>query len=578
MNIQESHGLDIVHVRDRSTLPSGEGWTVLGSCAVRRRGRNRFDRDSITFVKDGRLFSIAGVILNSPELIKRNAASSLEDALFREFEGHGWSFPAGLRGNFSGIIYDEASDELLAFTNHLGARPLFHYGAPNGDILVSSDLMGLSRLMKERAIPRRIDETAARFILTFGFMLDERTLLEGVSRLPPGSVLAVGRDHRELRRYWSYSNEPREIGEGEAADSFYELFSQAIKRGFDKDEDYGFGHLALLSGGLDSRMISYFAHRLGYRDLLTVTFGQAGCEDERTAAAISAELGYDHLFMPLGAGDYLLDVEEPVRRNGGIVLYGGSAHAVRAYRRLDWNRYGLLHNGDLADVSQGDYVEGLRHTRPSPKTWAYSTRLFGAIEAEATSIARGYPNQEAFAIHTRGINGILNGSISALADTETDEPFLDADLVDFAMHLPLRLKYRERLFVRMIEDRFPDAARHPWQKWGLRPTMHNHRLTGTYSYRAMRKGLMIGGPLLRGGAPSRSDMNPIGYWEAINPGLSAGLDTIFDDLIASTSLSGQLLEDIEGLYRKGNLLERTQPLTVLMAAKLLDIGASQPGR
>ena len=53
---------------------------------------------------------------------------------------------------------------------------------------------------------------------------------------------------------------------------------------------------------------------------------------------------------------------------------------------------------------------------------------------------------------------------------------------------------------------------------------------------------------------------------------------MFDDLVASTSLSGQLLKDIEGLYRKGNLLERTQPLTVLMAAKLLDIGASQPGR
>jgi len=229
-------------------------------------------------------------------------------------------------------------------------------------------------------------------------------------------------------------------------------------------------------------------------------------------------------------------------------------------------------------VSQGDYVEGLRHTEPSPRTWAYSTRLFDTIEAEASSIARSYPNQEAFAIHTRGIHGILNGSISALADTETDEPFLDADLVDFAMHLPLRLKYRERLFVRMIEERFPDAARHPWQKWGLRPTMRNYRLTGTYSYKAVRKGLMIVGPLARGGAPSRSDMNPIGYWEAINPGLSAGLDAVFDDLIASTSLSGQLLKDIEGLYRKGNLLERTQALTVLMAARLLDIGSSQQGQ
>jgi len=572
MSSQENHGLDIIHVPDRSALPSGESWTILGSCAVRRRGRNRFDRDSITFVKDGRLFSTAGVILNSPELLRRNAAASLEDALAREFAAHGWKFPAGLRGNFSGMVYDEVNDSLLAYTNHLGARPLFHYEAPNRETLISSDLMGLSRLMKERGMARRIDETAARFLLTFGFMLDERTLLEGVSRLPPGGVLEVGCGHRGLRNYWSYSNEPREIPEREAVDSFYELFSQAIRRGFDKDEEYGFGHLALLSGGLDSRMISYFAHRLGYKDLLTVTFGQAGCEDERTAAAISAELGYDHLFMPLGAGDYLLDVEEPVRRNGGTVLYGGSAHAVRAYRRLDWNRYGLLHNGVFADVSQGDYVEGPEHTEPSPRTWAYSTRLFGTVEEEARSIAKAYPNQEAFAVHTCGINGALNGSISALVETETDEPYLDADLVEFAMHLPVRYKYRERLFVRTIEERFPAAARHRWQKWGLAPTMRNYRLSGTLAFRALRRGKAELQALTGLKEPPRSNMNPVQFWWNSNGALRKGFDEIFGDALASTTLAGGLLRDCETLYRSGDCLEKSQALTLLVASRLLASG------
>jgi asparagine synthase (glutamine-hydrolysing) len=562
-----------------SSLPANqcapEGWAALGPMLIRRRNRPTGGFDSFVYESRGVSIILDGTITNLRELQKGSSGKGLPALIVELYEKHGPDFPNLLRGNFCGIVHDDSAKRTLAFTNHLGTRPLYYAtDAKSGDMAFSTDFYSLSGLMGELKLSKAVEPSSAYALLSFGYMLDDRTLIQGAKRLRPGTSLCIGRRGVFEHRYFSYSNQERDIGEREAVEKFYDLFMQAVKRGFEKDLEYGRKHICLLSGGLDSRMIAFAAARLGYSDTLTLTFGQSASLDDQIAKDISVDLGFDHLFMPLDGGNYLLDTKTPLRNNGGLIIYAGAAHAVRAYGRMDWQSLGLLHNGNLADISHGDYVDGNAHSAPSARMWAYSTRLLHRIEDETKAVMASYPNQEAFAVNTRGINGIMNGSYSALPYTETDEPFLDIDLVRFASSLPPRFKKGERLFLLMIGDRFPEALKYPWQRWNLRPTMRNYRIASGFAFKLFKRARMeLQGLLSRKKAP-RFDMNPMGYWMRANPALSAGLHARYETLARESDLPGELLDDCRSLASSGNPLELCQALTLLEAEQELGLSGS----
>jgi asparagine synthase (glutamine-hydrolysing) len=170
----------------------------------------------------------------------------------------------------------------------------------------------------------------------------------------------------------------------------------------------------------------------------------------------------------------------------------------------------------------------------------------------------------------------MNGSYSALPYTETDEPFLDIDLVRFASSMSPRFKKGERLFLRMIAKRFPEATRYPWQRWNLRPTLANYQLTSGLAYKAFKRAYLELNSLLCRNKPPRFDMNPMGYWMRSNPSLKAGLHARFEALARESGLPGELLDDCRSLAVSGNPLELCQALTLLEAEQ--ELGLSGSGR
>ncbi|PEN17505.1 asparagine synthase, partial [Bacillus wiedmannii] len=92
----------------------------------------------------------------------------------------------------------------------------------------------------------------------------------------------------EVHRYFNLNNTPREDKSEEAIiEEMDSLFREAIRLQFEKDREYGYKHIASLSGGLDSRMVNFVAHDLGYKDILNYTFSQSNYLDEKIAKDIA---------------------------------------------------------------------------------------------------------------------------------------------------------------------------------------------------------------------------------------------------------------------------------------------------
>lgn len=127
----------------------------------------------------------------------------------------------------------------------------------------------------------QLDEIGVKMLLSYGFMLEDYTLCKEVKKIKPGEYITYEKRCIEVKQYYRLNNECNYlIPEDEAIDILDKLFRQAVKRQFEKDEEYQYDHIVALSAGLDCRMTSFVAHDLGYTTQTNITFSQSEYYDD----------------------------------------------------------------------------------------------------------------------------------------------------------------------------------------------------------------------------------------------------------------------------------------------------------
>lgn len=113
------------------------------------------------------------------------------------------------------------------------------------------------------------------------------------------------------------------------------IFRRTIELEFEKDKEYGYKHIATVSGGLDSRMTTWVVHDMGYTDQVNYTFSQSGYLDETIAKEIARDLKHEWIFKFLDNGNFLTNIEDMIKVNFGNFLYTGSAHEKKYDRFIE---------------------------------------------------------------------------------------------------------------------------------------------------------------------------------------------------------------------------------------------------
>ena len=165
--------------------------------------------------------------------------------------------PKHLLGDFAWIAWDGARRRLLAARDHLGLRPL-HYCARPDAFLCASDV---AQLLAADSTPREPDLDVVAAYLAYERANDERTLLRGISRVPPGHALVVEGSRVVLHQYWR--PEPaaplRLRDDQEYAAACRELLVRSVACRTRARRPVA----AMLSGGIDSSAVVTAARRVG---------------------------------------------------------------------------------------------------------------------------------------------------------------------------------------------------------------------------------------------------------------------------------------------------------------------------
>jgi asparagine synthase (glutamine-hydrolysing) len=153
-----------------------------------------------------------------------------------------------LRGMFALAIWDTFEKSLFAARDLFGEKPLYHATAADGSFVAASELKSL--LAAGTLVPRLSFESVDAF-LTFGYVPPDRTIYANVSTLMPGHYLLWKNGQLRTERYWKPRFGTESISMHDAAERLGELLDQAVRRQMVADVQVG----AFLSGGLDSSTI-----------------------------------------------------------------------------------------------------------------------------------------------------------------------------------------------------------------------------------------------------------------------------------------------------------------------------------
>jgi len=532
---------------------------------IMRYVNNKFLADKLFSENENLFICTDGVFLNLRNQKQKNEIDDTFLLFQKLYQDYGKNFIREFKGNFSGLIIDKKLDKWHIFTDHIGSKNLFYFFDSEQNFFVfGSDLRNIVTVLRQIGYPIKFSELGAYFLLTFGFMLEDYTLIEGIKKLPPGSILTYYEDQISIENYFTLTSTPYiDDNEKIIIEKLDQLFNDAIILEYSKDLEYNYSHIATLSGGLDSRMNVMCAKKMGFNNILCSTFSQNDYLDEKIAKQIASDNNMEFLFYSLNNGNFLKNIDDPVLINDGLILYSGSSHLLHNLKHINFDNLGLLHTGMIGDLILGSYLDKKLHSEISNghiRQIAYSTKLIDRIPQDMLKHCSNYENSELFAFYQRCVNGVFNGYRVCEQFTEYSSPFLDKDFLQFAMKIHPKYRYNEDIYFKWILTKHPEAARYAWEKTNLKIGANRLLIL-------IKKYFKMGKKKLFGPRPSDS-MNPEDYWIKSNPSLINDLNVYFNENLHLLNNYKQLREDAIGLYLNGSIVEKAQVLTLLSAIKM----------
>ncbi|MFQ5571212.1 MAG: asparagine synthase (glutamine-hydrolyzing) [Rhodothermales bacterium] len=482
------------HMADRIAHrgPDGEGFFSDGAVGLAHRRLAIIDlseagRQPMTNETEEIFLVYNGEIYNFQELRKELEAlghsfRSRTDAemVVHAYEEWGEVCVHRFNGMFAFALWDRPRKQLFLARDRYGIKPLY-YAQQGQTFAFGSEV---KTILAHPAFHAAVDKEALLEYFTFQNLFTDRTLFAGVCLLPAGCWMT-----RSLQdaadpapvRYWDFQFEEPESPDDEQAylEELDRLFSQAVKRQLVSDVEVG----AYLSGGMDSGSITAVAAaKLPYLKTFTCGFDlrsasglELGFDEREKAEYMSYLFKTEHYEMVLKAGDMervmpklSWHLEEPrvgqsypnyyaaqlaskfvkvvLAGTGGDELFGG----------YPWRYYRAVVNDDFEDYIDKyyDYWQRLISNRAIQQVfqpiWSdvqniWTRDLFRDVfDHHAPTLIRpeDYVNHSLYLESKTFLHGLLvvEDKLSMAHSLETRVPFLDNDLVDFAMRLPVRLK------------------------------------------------------------------------------------------------------------------------------------------
>lgn len=246
---------------------------------------------------DGAIWMVCnGEIYNSPAL---RAEASGWGYPFRStgdienivpfYERLGADAVARLEGMFGLAVWDDRRRRLILARDRAGEKPLF-WTVVGDELRFASEIQALLVFPDQ---PRRADREAAARYAAMGYVPAPRTMLQGISKLPPAHLLEADQEGVSTRPYWSAARAASAPSRLDGPATLKTVLLRAVERELMSDVPVGI----FTSGGLDSSLLAGAATRVKPGEQIhtyAVRFAASGYDESRFAQEVTRDIRTVH--------------------------------------------------------------------------------------------------------------------------------------------------------------------------------------------------------------------------------------------------------------------------------------------
>jgi asparagine synthase (glutamine-hydrolysing) len=391
------------------------------------------------------------------------------EVILKTYAEYGSACPNKLDGMFAFAIWDEEKGQLFMARDRFGKKPFYYAQLESGSLIFASEARSI---LASNLIAAKIDWGAIDNYLKLMYIPPRKTVYSNIHTLPPAhsALYDYSSSTISTRIYWTIPDRPIHPTYAEAKTKIKDLLDKAVeKRMLAADVEVG----SLLSGGVDSTLVSYLAQKHLKNPLKTFSIGYEDHINELPYAAEAAKrIGSDHYTdqatpnLTQELHDIISYMDEPHADSSNIAQYLVSNLAASKVK--------VALSGDGADelfMGYGWYWKYRNHTKLRQINNALFSNPFKEhlklvsvfSDSERKKLWKDtppsinitgvtHPHQKDFGTGTRAINyydlttylpGQLLSKVDRLSmmnSLEVRSPFLDKDLAEYVFNLPQEYK------------------------------------------------------------------------------------------------------------------------------------------
>ncbi len=404
------------------------------------------------------------------------------EVVLKSYQEWGEKCVEHFNGMFAFAIWDVKNKKLFIARDRYGIKPVYYF-YKNGEFIFGSEIKSI---LQHPSYSVSVSLKALNEYFSFQNIFSDLTLFEGIKLLPPAHTLTLkANDKNSLRieKYWDYNfSEDSSLTEEDCLNEVERLFEQAVNRQLVSDVEVG----SFLSGGMDSGSVTCIAAR-NFKNLKTFTCGfdlssasglELGYDERQKAEYLSNMYKTEHYEIILKAGDMervmhdLIWQLEDLRVGQSypnyyisrfaskfvkVVLAGSGGDEL--FAGYPWRYYRAVVNDDRQHYQDKYYRYWQRLIPDSFKPRFYNPDIYPEVLKYQTKdvfidvlnkfgkevkTPEDYVNLSLYFESKTFLHGLLvvEDKLSMAHSLETRVPFLDNDLVDFAMKVPIHYKLK----------------------------------------------------------------------------------------------------------------------------------------
>lgn len=523
--------------------------------------------DNLKFSNQNVDFLFEGVLVNKKLLLQKFAAKDFQTLIETLYLDKKQNLIKLFEGEFRGYILDKNTDQLYLFTNHTATQRIFYF--KNEDYFIAdTQLVRLKNNLDKRNIACKPNIAGLYELLTFMVMLHNTTPLENVFKIPDGSYAVYEKGKLGITSYYdlnavqSYSKNKET-----ALKEIHEIFSEAMRLEYEKDDELGGNHFSNLSGGLDCRVSMFYAMQNGFHPDKVFCFSQKNYTDEKISRAMAKDYNIPYEFTNFGNFDLLKNVDRLTQKNEGTCFYMGAIHADYGYSQIDKTNIKLVHTGQIGGAILGSYNKSekddkniLRHL-PSLST---NARLLAQTEASVGGIAYEYRDYPTFMLKNFGFGYSVNGSLILSDFAYQVSGFMHSEFMKLVTSLPAEWKYYSKFYIDWLNAYCPEATKYTWERTFLKPDAHWKTFVGDHVVRRAKN--IFYNKIL--GKQHLFSMVPYQYYFDQRTELQQFYENYYVDNISRIDAYSDLQKEVDLLFRENDVVKKSLALNVLSIFKL----------